>query len=149
MNDRLSLKEISDRIALNVVLPGSTHYGTSFDRDYVDKIQQPGSAMPQVWVVAQRFTATDDGSKYSGLIRQSGKVEVVVRGLFQRYADGQLSGEQAANDIHTAVRQQLLGWMPTGANRPLVWGSEKDGQATESFPTLDMIFVTEVDYQGE
>jgi len=149
MNDRLSLKEISDRIAANTTLPGTTHYGTSFDRDYVDKIQQPGSAMPQVWVVAQRFNATDDGTKYSGLIRQSGKVEVVVRAIFQRYADGQLSGEQAASDIHTAVRKQLLGWMPTGANRPLVWSSEKDGYATESLPTLDMIFVTEIDCEGE
>lgn len=147
MNERLSLQEISDRIALDNTLPSETHYGTSFDRDYVELVHT-ANPLPQIWVVGQRFVATDDGSKYSGLIRQSGRIEIVVRALFQRYADGQVSGEEMAQAIHDAVNAQLLGWTPTNAAMPLVWVESKDGLTVESMPTLDMKFQTTTDYQG-
>ena len=143
--DRLSLQEICNQIALTALLPPDTRFGTSFDRDYVDTIKSM-TPKTQIWVVGQRLRSKDDGMGYPGLVRQTQRVEVVVRALFQRYDDGNVSGEAMAQLIHKAVADQLIGWTPTNANRPLVWMEEKDGLAVETVPTLDMVFTTELDY---
>lgn len=145
MNTRLSLKEIRDQIAATTLLPSITRFGTSFDRDFVETIKA-ASPLPQVWVIGQSLTSKDDGMGYPGLARGTEKIEVVIRALYQRYDDGNTGGEALCQLIHNAVFAQLTGWTPTGANRPLVWTAEKDGLATESVPSLDMKFVTEVDF---
>ncbi len=142
MNSRLSIAAIADHV--RTALGASVQrVGTGYDRDYLQSFPK---AWPAVWIAAQRLTRIDDGMAFSGVFRQHCKVEVAVRLVVQRYADGQLDGEARLNALHDAVADALKDWTPDGADQPLVWESAADGDATESLMSADLIFSTTVTY---
>lgn len=144
MNARLSLAAIATH--LRTELPGVLgvlRVGTGYDRDYLTAFAK---TWPAVWIAAQRLTPNDNGRGFSGVFRQHCKVEVAVRLVVQRYADGSIDGEARLNALHDAVADALKDWTPPGADEPLVWESAADGDATESLMTADLIFSTTVTY---
>lgn len=140
MNGRLSLKAIAEHIDAQVTV---TRCGTGYDRDYLTNF---GKAYPAVWVGAQRFVPTDNGRGFSSQFRQHGEVEIVVRLVVQRYADGSVDAETRLNALHDAVSSALLNWLPTGADEPFVYKSSTDGPLSESVMTVDMIFAATATY---
>lgn len=144
MNARLSLKAIADRLRAHLDAGlGVARVGTCYDRDYLTSFPK---AWPAVWVAAQRMTRMDDGRGFSGQFRQHCKVEVAVRLVVQRYADGSTDAETRLNALHDAVADVLKDWTPPGADEPLVWESAADGDANESVMSADLIFSTTVTY---
>lgn len=141
MNGRLSLAEIKTRIATKVT--GLTRAGTGYDRDYLVTFPK---AYPAVWVLAQRFTPTDDGRGLSSQFRQHGTVEVPIRLVVQRYADGSIDAEDRLNELHNAVSAAVLAWQPTGADEPFVFKQATDGPASESIITADIVVACTATY---
>lgn len=140
MNGRLSLASVATRLTNKLT---GVHVGTGYDRDYLTSFAR---TWPAVWVAAQRLQRMDDGRGWSGQFRQHCKVDVAVRLVVQRYADGSVDGEARLNTLHDAVADALKDWTPAGADTPLVWESAQDGDATESLMTADLIFSTSVTY---
>ena len=144
MNARLSLSGIAKRLCGQ--LPdtlGVARTGTCYDRDYLTAFAK---TWPAVWVAGQRLTPLDDGRGFSGQFRQHCKIEIAIRLVVQRYADGSTDAEERLNALHDAVADALKDWTPTGADEPLVWVSAADGDATESVMTADLIFSTTCTY---
>lgn len=140
---RIDLSAIADR--LTDQLPQGTYVSTAQANDYLTAF---GKQWPAVWVVAQRLTPTDDGDGWSGAARQGVRIEVVVRILVQRLAEGVTDNSAALNDLHDAVASALFGWTPADADTPLVWRQSVDGAPSETLLTADMIFATESTYRG-
>lgn len=147
MNARLSLDAIRQHLdaALNTT-PGTVKVGTTYQRSYVT---EAASIFPAVWIGAQRLKPEDDGRGYDSLYRQHVRVDVVVRLVVPRYANGQLDGEAALNALHDAVSAAMLAYTPTGADEPFVWSSSQDGPPAESVLTADLIFSATVTYSKE
>lgn len=140
MNARLDMNEIKDKLAADI--PTATA-ATSYHRDYLTKFAQ---LYPYVWVCAQRATRMDNGRKYSGQQRQTLKIDIAVRVIVKRYADGVLDNTTAFDSLCNQVVASLFGWQPTGANYPLVLEQMQDGAPEESLLNCDIIFSTEVTY---
>lgn len=144
MNGRLDLSAIATR--LRTQIPGAlgvARVGTCYDRDYLTAF---GSVWPAVWVAAQRLNRIDDGRAYTGTFRQHCRVDVAVRLVVQRYADGSLDAETRLNALHDAVIDALKDWTPAGADEPLVIESAGDGEANQSLMVADLILSTTVTY---
>ncbi len=142
MNARLSIAAIAAHLRTLPALAG-IRIGTGYDRDYLTAFAK---TWPAVWIAAQRMTRIDDGRGFSGCFRQHCKVDIAVRLVVQRYADGSVDAEQRLNALHDAVADALKDWTPPGADEPLVWESAQDGDSTESLMTADLIFSTTVTY---
>ena len=142
MNARLSLSDIASKLKTHQGMTG-VHVGTGYDLDYLTKF---GTTYPAVWVGAQRWSKLDGGMSYSGLYRQHGKVDVVVRLVVQRYAVGDIDPESTLNTLHDDVIDALKDWVPQGAGSPFVIESTQDGDLSESVITADIIFSTTTTY---
>lgn len=144
MNARLSLAEFVARLdaTLNVV-PGSVYVSSAHARDYLTAF---GKTVPAVWVIAQRLVPHGEGLGASGLYRQRVRIEVMVRIIVERYADGMTNGEAGLNALHDDVADCLKDWTPTGADRALAWVSSTDGAPFEGVLTADLIFFTHATY---
>lgn len=139
MTTRLSLKAIAERLDTDPLInpaPGTVRCGTSFDHDYITAFT---TAMPAIWVVGQRVVRIDDGRGWSGHNRQNLRVEVALRLVVRRYADGVIDAEAALADLETKTIDRLHGWTPTGAAEHLTVVSSQDGPAYETQLTLDLI----------
>lgn len=147
MNARLSLDAIRAHLdaALNVT-PGSVIVGTAYQRNYLTDF---GKVYPAVWVGAQRLRPQDDGRGYAGMYRQHAAVDVVIRLVVQRYADGVVDSEGALNALHDSVADAMLAYTPNGASEPFVWQSSQDGPPAESVITADLTFSATVTYSKE
>lgn len=144
MNSRLSIAAIATQIKTSLTgAHSSVHVGTGYDRGYIAAFAK---TWPAVWVAAQRLSPRDDGGGYSGMYRQRCKVEVAIRVVVQRYADGSIDGETRLNALHDAVSGAITGWQPSGADAPMVWESSSDGDMTESLMSADLIFSTSTTY---
>lgn len=142
MNARLSIAAIATHLRAQTALAG-VRIGTGYDRDYLTAFPK---IWPAVWIAAQRLSRIDDGRAFSGQFRQHCKVDIAVRLVVQRYADGSIDAESRLNALHDAVSDALKDWTPSGADEPLVWESSQDGDATESVMTADLIFSTTLTY---
>jgi hypothetical protein len=139
MSLRLSLIEFVGRG--QAMLTGVT-VSDSYARIYLTDFAK---RYPAVWVLAQRLrkTAGDDGGGLSGRYHQDLTVEIVLRVVVQRYADGQTNVGANLNTLVENVIDAFVDWSPTGA-LPLVLVSTQDGPAQESVAYADVVFSTQV-----
>lgn len=142
MNARLSLAAIADRLKASPLMT-DVYISTSYQRDYLTAF---GTTYPAVWVCGQRLTKASNSGNASGLYRQIVNVEIAVRLVVQRYADGITDAETALNMLADNVASVLKDWTPPGAEFALGWESAQDGPANESVVTADLIFSTKVIY---
>jgi hypothetical protein len=143
MNARLSLVEFVGHLQADLPSVFVSHskvrgYQTLFPTKY-----------PAVWVLAQKTRALasdDEGDGYSGHYRQHMGIEIAVRCVVQRYADGETTSEAPLNALIDNVCNSLKKWQPTGADLPLRIVLIQDGPDHESVSYADVIVGTQTTY---
>ena len=111
---RLALSDVVTKLAAE--LDPGIRIGSVTERSYM---QDAGKVWPAVWVGGQRADATDDGSRYTGVIRQRVRVLIAVRVVVPRASPGVIDAETELAELVDDVNTALLGWTPPGAQLPL------------------------------
>lgn len=143
MNARLSLVEFVGHLQADLAGVFVSH---SKVRDYQTQFPKK---WPAVWVLAQKTRALDSDDENVGLTghyRQHMSVEVAVRCVVQRYADGETTSEAPLNALIDSVTSSLKKWKPTGADVPLRLVQIQDGPDHESVSYADVIVGTTTTY---
>lgn len=160
MNKRLSLASIATYLANGYAAGGgfnATHGGGVVPCDTVyaqNYIKDYGKKFPYVWVRAQRANpATGDRGSASGLYYQQMKVDVAISIVCQRYAPGMVgaTAENFANDLFDATTDLMKGYEVVGAQgtfNPFQLESTRDGMASESCITVDLVISATVLYRS-
>lgn len=121
-------------------------YGTCYDPNYY---RDMGKVYPAVWVRAQRFSAVTDGSA-SSLLVQKVKIEIAFTIIVERSVDGEAAGgaETRLNAIHDFVTNNVAGYNPTGSFTGFVIASSRDGLASESVMSADVVMSATAIYRS-
>lgn len=141
MSARLALGDIRDRLAS--ALDANVTVGTVHERQFTEKADK---SFPGVWVGGQTLTALDRGERFSSLMRQRVRVQFGVRVIVRRSEAGINDPEAHLNALIDAVSTALLGWLPDGAQEPLVWSQTQDESPVETTLSAVLIFETTLAY---
>jgi hypothetical protein len=142
--------ELSDVVAkLAAELAPSVRVGSVTERGYM---QDYSRVWPAVWVGGQRGDATDQGDRFTSVIRQRVRVLLAVRVVVARAAPGVIDAEAALKDLAKDVNGRtketgLLGWTPPGADQPLSLLSFVDDLTGESVFSRLLTYQTTVTWQ--
>ena len=146
MNRRLKLKSLALKLRTDLDARGreDVHVGTGFDVDYMNSYEDK---IPAVWFVGQTMSPADEGRGFSGLFMQKVDVDLHIRIVCKRYEDGDIDPEEFFSILVDLVADIMKDWTPQGAEKPLVWKSERDGPSADTFLSADIVFGTQVRYQ--
>lgn len=139
---RLALSDVVTKLA-GELDPG-VRVGSVTERTYM---QDAGKVWPAVWVGGQRADATDDGSRYTGVIRQRVRVLIAVRVVVPRASPGVIDAEAELAELVADVNAALLGWTPPGAQLPLTLSSAADELTAESVCSVLLTYQTNMTWQ--
>lgn len=144
---RLALSDFVAKLAAD--LDPGIRVGSVTERSYM---QDAGKVWPAVWVGGQRADATDDGSRFTGVIRQRVRVLIAVRVVVPRASPGVIDAETELAELVREVNGTspglgLLGWTPQGANDPLSLSSFVDDITGESVVSTLLQYQTTVTWQ--
>ena len=139
---RLALSDVVTKLAAE--LDPGIRIGSVTERSYM---QDAGKVWPAVWVGGQRCDATDDGSRYTGVIRQRVRVLIAVRVVVPRAGIGVIDAETELAELVADVNAALLGWTPPGAQLPLTLSSAADELTAESVCSALLQYQTQMTWQ--
>ncbi len=139
---RLALSDVVAKLAAE--LDPEIRVGSVTERAYM---QDAGKVWPAVWVGGQRADATDDGSRYTGVIRQRVRVLIAVRVVVPRASPGVIDAEAELAELVANVNDALLGWTPPGAQLPLTLSSAADELTAESVCSTLLQYQTQMTWQ--
>ena len=139
---RLALSDFVTKLTAELA-PG-IRVGAVTERAYM---QDAGRVWPAVWVGGQRCDATDDGSRYTGVIRQRVRVLIAVRVVVPRASRGVIDAETELAELVADVNTALLGWTPQGAELPLTLSSAADELTAESVCSTLLHYQTQMTWQ--
>lgn len=139
---RLALSDVVTKLAAE--LDPGIRIGSVTERSYM---QDAGKVWPAVWVGGQRCDATDDGSRYTGVIRQRVRVLIAVRVVVPRAGIGVIDAETELAELVADVNAALLGWTPPGAQLPLTLSSAADELTAESVCSTMLQCQTQMTWQ--
>ena len=141
---RLAFQPIIDRITTGLA-DASIYVSSVLDPQYLTKF---GKVWPAVWISAQRFLPTDDGRGITGLARQRGDVQILVRLIVQRYTPSpSADADTRLGALYNGVCAAVYAWQHPDAEEPFTFQSAVDGPSSEAVCSLDIIFKTQAIYQ--
>lgn len=140
---RLAFQPIIDRITTSLA-DSSIYVSSALDPQYLTKF---GKVWPAVWISAQRFLPTDDGRGITGLARQRGDVQILVRLIVQRYTPAPAAdADTRLGALYNAVCAAVYAWQHPDAEEVFTFQSAVDGPSSEAVCSLDIIFKTQAIY---
>lgn len=139
---RIALSDVVTKLAAE--LDDGIRVGSVTERSYM---QDAGKVWPAVWVGGQRADATDDGSRYTGVIRQRVRVLIAVRVVVPRASPGVIDAETDLAELVADVNAVLLGWTPPGAQLPLTLSTAADDLTAESVYSTLLQYQTQMTWQ--